>query len=95
MKIEVFLYWVVDDFSEDGGRYCMLNSGNMSGHENRWSLLGSKEVDFDIPAFDARAKAVESLVAQKDSVIKEATAKAQAIEEKIQQLLALDAPVAA
>ncbi len=92
MKINVFLYWVSESYYPEGGYYNMVQHNGMDGYDGRWKLLDSKEVDFDIPSFDPREMLIGALKAQRQEIIDTATASAAAIEEKIQQLLALPQP---
>ena len=91
MKTQVYLYWKVDEWSEAGGSYRIVDSDN---YETLWpsefTLLGSQEVEFvDHLQVDPRERALNALKVEKASIIKEATSKAEKIEEKIQQLLAI------
>jgi hypothetical protein len=95
MKMKVYLYWVSDAYMPDGGSYHATLHDGMDGHDGRWRLLTSSEADFDVPAFDPRAELIESMKKEKAEVIREATKKAERLDERIQQLLALDAPAAA
>jgi hypothetical protein len=98
MKMTVCLYWVATDWESDGGHYALHTSPDMddySGHGATWKLLGQQEVDFDVKPFDARELAVDALKKKKANVLAEATKEAKQIEDKIQQLLALPASVAA
>lgn len=98
MKITASLYWISDKDHKYGGRYEVLSGSHMDGHSSygsTWRLLDTKEIEFDPIAFDARGELIESMKKEKKELIREATKKAEQIEEKIQQLLALDAPVSA
>lgn len=100
MKMTVFLYWVTDDFKDEGGRYALAPEGGMNGYTcthsgSVWTLVGQREVDFEVAAFDPRDLSLKALKTKKSQIIAEATQKAEQIEEKIQQLLALPASVAA
>ena len=91
MKTQVYLYWKVDEWSEGGGRYVIVDSDNFESiWPDEYTLLGSQEVEFvDHLQVDPRERALNALKVEKSSIIKEATSKAEKIEEKIQQLLAI------
>lgn len=98
MKMTAYLYWVSTDYEREGGHYALHPDGSMdgfSGASGKWTLVGQQEVDFDVKPFDARELLIDGLKRQKAELIRETTQKAEKIEEKIQQLLALPASVAA
>jgi len=91
MKITAYLYWNINKYSDGGGKFAVMESDNWeSTFPSEYKLLGSAEVEFaDVQDFNPRELLLDGLKAEKDSIIKEATRKAEQIEEKIQQLLAL------
>ena len=91
MKTTVYLYWKVDGYLKEGGSYRVVDSDNYETlWPNEYTLLGSQEVEFvDHLQVDPRERALNALKVEKASIIKEATSKAEKIEEKIQQLLAI------
>jgi hypothetical protein len=96
MKHTVYLYWIADGEHREGGYYAFHTDEHLAGYTScgrTYTLLDTKEVDFDVKAFDARQMAVESLQKAKAELIAETTMKAKQIDDKIQQLLALPAAV--
>lgn len=98
MKMTAYLYWVATDYEAAGGHYALHTDANLDDYSaggHAYTLLGQREVDFDVKPFDARELAVDALKKKKANVLAEATKEAKQIEDKIQQLLALPASVAA
>lgn len=93
MKQTIYVYWKPDKYSAEGGNYgCHNMAGFETAFPGEYILIGQQEVEFNIDPFDARSLLIDSLKTEKDKIISEATKNAQHLEEKIQQLLALDAP---
>lgn len=95
MKIlrKIFIGWDCARY-ENGERGAYSIKDYHPTWDKDFKLLETLDMEFDVPEVDARGLMVESLKCKKDAVIQEATAKAEAIEEKIQQLLALPQPAA-
>ena len=93
MKITKMLYigWQSSAHTQVGGYY-RITEYDVTTIDNDYKLLKTEEIDFDVPEIDGRGELVESLKRKKDAIITKATQEAVAIEEKIQQLLALDSP---
>ena len=91
MKFTVYLYWRVTERSEKGGQFMVCNSNNYEKlWPNEYTLLGAQEIEFtEVLSVDPRERAINALKAEKATLIKEATQRAEKIEEKIQQLLAI------
>jgi hypothetical protein len=84
--IEGILHFTPSEFEPNGGRYGIYQF-DMSDYGH----IPIKEVraEFDVPVFEPRELLVTKLQKDRQQIIDEATKKAAAIEEKIQQLLAL------
>ncbi len=94
MKKTIYLYWHIDKFEPEGYACVAVEYSNFEKcFPGEYRLLASTEVEFDVPALDPREYLLESLKQQKDKIIQDATRQAKQLEEEIQQLLALDAPV--
>ncbi len=95
MKITktLFIGWEVASYLPEGGKYSVRE------HNPTWDtdfkLLTTQEVEFEVQEVDARGELIESLQRRNDAIWEKASKDSAPIKEKIQQLLALDAPAAA
>lgn len=93
-KGKVFIHWLAGEhYGTDGGKisYDNYDWTPREGHSGLegYTLIGTVDIECEVSDIDARQKLVEKLQREKSVIIIEATRKAEHLEEKIQQLLAL------
>lgn len=93
MKItkKLYLHWQPDENSKDGGSLEVFGFDASYMEHAVYLLLKEVDIEFDFPPFDPRELLVSKLRAERERIIADATKRAEQIEEKIQQLLALPA----
>ena len=91
MKIDkkIYLHWSASKQPE--GRFSAWDM-DMSG-DSFSPPLAVQTVVFEVEDFDPRTTTIELLRAQKKTVIEIATANARVLDQRIEELLALEAPV--
>lgn len=91
-KEKIFIYWVAREYVEAGGEFSYHNT-HWAENVNGYTLVGTVDIEVEVLDIDARGKLVEKLAADKAEIIEIATKQAQRLSTKIEELLALDAPM--
>ena len=95
-QMTAYVYWQTNEYHADGGHPELYSSPGMEKFGNGLSPLAEVAIEFDVPDdFDSRAKLIDGLLAEKQKLIAETTKSVEAINEKVQKLLAISHEVEA
>lgn len=86
----IYTHWESREWSSEGGAYTCWDM-DMSSSKGFSKLLAKTTIQIEVPEIDGRQAMVETLQKERDEVIAVATAKAEKLSQRIEELLALPA----